>query len=637
VDYSGIDLSSSGLELPNSEAGWRPSLAGSGSASEPSRPNAQPDTLFFPLPYNDEQEEAIRRLEDEDSPGVTVQGPPGTGKTHTIANIISHFLATRRRVLVTAKTPEALRALQEKIPEGIRDLAISVIHNDREGARQLQHAVQVLADEAKSIDIKFVTEQIRDRQARLGSLRDKIKEIDREFQSIAERNLAHLFYDGEEVNPMELARLVGEQREQHHWFPDYLTLEPRYQPQFTSAEIVEVRALRRLLTNDLIYDTDTIPDPSSLPDLARVIAAHGELSRVDELETAAKSGEIPYMLPDLRTARSLRNWILGFADFMGEAGNEPWLLDIYHLLLGLKRADSIPLSALKEAVILWVEIHRKGREYELQTVVCDHVDDPAFDRALEDLAAGRRPFGIFSMFKGGLKAKIETARIEGRTPSNPNDWVVIRGYRSWQQDANRFVGRWSGIARAIEAPVLPIGWDDARLELLRLGRLVERLHGLHSDVHVYRQAIRTLFPYGIDADEVLHYGRCAKILEALNAHLEKADLTEAIDLRSSLGDISGEKRLPFHAAVSDFHENLGKADVSQHSIAEAWQQLVAEAQRLDSLREKFVRLNGITAVIAGSGAPNWANKLRHDPLVGDDPWTPETWAAAWDWRGLMVF
>src|SRR5262249_32738033 len=205
-----------------------------------------------------------------------------------------------------------------------------------------------------------------------------------------------------------------------------------------------------LLSDDLIYDTDTLPDLTSLPDRARVIAAHGELSRVKELETAAKSGEIPYMLPDLRTARSLRDWVLGFADFMREVGDDRWLFDIYHLLLGLKRAASTPLTALTEAVVLWVEIHCEGREYELQAVVCDHIDDPAFDKALEDLAAGRRPFGIFSMFKGGLKAKIETTRIEGRTPSSPNDWVVIQRYRSWQQKAHRFVGRWNGIARAIE-------------------------------------------------------------------------------------------------------------------------------------------------------------------------------------------
>ena len=631
----GIDLGSRDLRLPDIEGGRRPPLSGSNGRSERShfiaQPNTQQGALFFPLPYNDEQEEIIHRLEVEDSPGVKVQGPPGTGKTHTIANIISHFLATRRRVLVTAKTPEALRALQEKIPEGIRDLAISVIHNDREGARQLQHAVQILADEAKSIDVRLVTEQIRDRQAWLEDVRDRINEIERQLQHHAERHLAHLVYEGHEVNPMELARLVGEQRGQHRWFPDDLTFDQCYEPQFTAAEIGEVKALRRLLSADLVYDTDTLPDPSILPDLARVIAAHGELGRIDELETATKSGAIPYMQPDLQTARSLRDWVLGFADFMQEVEKEPWLLEVYHLLLGLKRLDPAPLTALTEALVVWVEIHRQGHEYELQAVFCDYVQDLALDKALEDLASGRRPFGIFSMFKGGLKAKVDNTALEGRRPSSPDDWEIIRRYRSWQQEAHRFVGRWSGIARAIEAPVLPTEWEQARSELLRLGRLVERLYGLHSDVEVYRQAILALFPYGIDADEVLHHGRCAKILEALNAHLEKAGLTEAIDLRSKLGAISGKKRLPFHTALCAFCRNLGSAEVAQREIAEAWQQIVVEAQRLDSLRASFARLNDITAIIATSGAPNWAKNLRDGVVVNDDPWTPATWQAAWEW------
>ena len=162
------------------------------------------------------------------------------------------------------------------------------------------------------------------------------------------------------------------------------------------------------------------------------------------------------------------------------------------------------------------------------------------------------------MFKGGLKAKIENTGLEGRQPSSPDDWVIIWRYRSWQQEARRFVGRWSGIARAIEAPALPTEFEQARSELLRLGRLVERLHGLYADVDVYRQAIRTLFPYGIDADEVLHHGRCATILEALNAHLEKADLTEAIELRSKLGDISGEKHYHFIVLFATSAETLAE-------------------------------------------------------------------------------
>jgi hypothetical protein len=65
--------------------------------------------LFFPLPYNDEQVTIVQQLER--APGVTVQGPPGTGKTHTIANIVCHYLATGRRVLVTSAGEPALRVL----------------------------------------------------------------------------------------------------------------------------------------------------------------------------------------------------------------------------------------------------------------------------------------------------------------------------------------------------------------------------------------------------------------------------------------------------------------------------------------------------------------------------------------------
>ena len=46
--------------------------------------------LYFPKEFNEAQVAIIRRLEK--SEGVVVQGPPGTGKTHTIANVICHYL-----------------------------------------------------------------------------------------------------------------------------------------------------------------------------------------------------------------------------------------------------------------------------------------------------------------------------------------------------------------------------------------------------------------------------------------------------------------------------------------------------------------------------------------------------------------
>jgi very-short-patch-repair endonuclease len=631
ADYDAIDLSSRDLVLPDQQSGWQPLASSAGSQGSPTTADAGPETFFFPLPFNDDQIEIIRRLEAKDSTGVVVQGPPGTGKTHTIANIICHFLATRRRVLVTAKTPEALRALQEKIPEGIRDLAISVIHNDREGARQLQHAVQILADEAKSIDARLVTEQVRERHARLADLRRQVERIDGDLHRIAERNLARLPYGDADISPMELARNVAEQRAEHHWFTDKLTLDQQHAPKFTDAEVDEVRALRRLLSTDLCYDAGALPDPDDLPALARVVAAHGELGRVQEIELASRSGRIPYMKPAPEAARRLRDWVVGFDNFMGEVRKEPWLLDIYHALLGRKAIEPTELTALNQALLAWIEIHRQGREYELMVLECDHTADPALDKALHELSAGRKPFGMFSMFRGGLKAKIDGIRVEGRSPSTAADWIVVRAYREWQLDGHRFVGRWTGIARVIGAPPLPSEWQEARSELLRLGRLIERLHGFHRDVDVYRQAIKDLFPYGVDPDRLLFGGESESVLEALNANLEKADLTVATGLRQRLLEIANRADLPFCSALADFCENLGEPEVSQGSIVEAYQEIVVEAQRLHGLKGDFARLDEIIALVSRSGAPQWADLLRNDVSADDDRWTPLTWRAAWEW------
>ena len=39
----------------------------------------------------------------EENGCAVLVGPPGTGKSHTIANVICHYLAKGRRVLVTSK------------------------------------------------------------------------------------------------------------------------------------------------------------------------------------------------------------------------------------------------------------------------------------------------------------------------------------------------------------------------------------------------------------------------------------------------------------------------------------------------------------------------------------------------------
>jgi len=135
--------------------------------------------LYFPKPFNDEQVRIIQLLEISD--GVVVQGPPGTGKTHTIANVICHYLAEGKRVLVTSMKDPALVVLQKHLPPEIRPLAISLLTSEQDGMKQFEHAIHKIASEVQSLDrgctaraISHLEESIDARHGRLADIDHKI-------------------------------------------------------------------------------------------------------------------------------------------------------------------------------------------------------------------------------------------------------------------------------------------------------------------------------------------------------------------------------------------------------------------------------------------------------------------------------
>ena len=102
------------------------------------------EELLFPLPYNEEQKEITKRLSENF--GVVVQGPPGTGKSHTIVNLISHLLAHGKRVLVTSQTDRALKVLNNKIPQDIRSLCMSILGDDSKAMEDLDESVRKITE-----------------------------------------------------------------------------------------------------------------------------------------------------------------------------------------------------------------------------------------------------------------------------------------------------------------------------------------------------------------------------------------------------------------------------------------------------------------------------------------------------------
>ncbi|KAH8062656.1 hypothetical protein JL722_3583 [Aureococcus anophagefferens] len=117
--------------------------------------------VYFGLPSNDAQASVVATLEAKGC--AVLVGPPGTGKSQTIANVICHYLALGRRVLVTSKGEPATEVLRKKLPDGIRELCVSLGSGDGGSFRRLEAAVEYLADTAPERELRAAADRARQR------------------------------------------------------------------------------------------------------------------------------------------------------------------------------------------------------------------------------------------------------------------------------------------------------------------------------------------------------------------------------------------------------------------------------------------------------------------------------------------
>lgn len=605
--------------------------------------------LFLPLPFNDEQAEIIARLEDPGSAGVVVQGPPGTGKTHTIANIICHYMARGRRVLVTARTPEALTAIQSKMPEEIRSLAIAVVYSDREGAKQLEEAVGILAREVANANADELRRDRADRERRLAVVREALARADHEIRAYAERNLLKVPFRGEELLPMELAARVEAERPAHTWFTDHLDLEDAHKARFSGTEIAEARAIRARLGGDIVYPAAAIPDPAALPDAAQLLAAHAALTRATESQARSVRGDLPYVaisVPGAAEAiRDTHAWLEDLGAWFDEigVGGHAWVLVAYQILLEAKPADAVARQTLRTLFGDWTWLAAEGRGLALQGIeVPVPPGDAAFDAAVEKLSRGEKAFGLFG--GGTLKAQLGTVRVAGAIPSvKPPEveaWKAVHAWRRWQREVVSLLGRWNAAAPVLGLQTLPSDPQAGAAEILRLGSVMERMHTFQQEAPHRLTVIGALFPQGVDARQVVVAGKIETVREALAANLDRGELREGRELAARLGELAGiAPDLPLQRALATVADMLGKPEVTARDLAEAWTEVTDEAVRLAALRPLRERLEAIASVVVASGARAWATALlteRAETGV-EDRWTPASWDATWEWARAAGF
>lgn len=606
-------------------------------------PKKEKSELFFPKAFNDEQVQIIGRLEEND--GIVVQGPPGTGKTHTIANIICHYLATGRTVLVTSKGEPALSFLQEQIPEELRSLTISYLTNERQGMKQLEAAVQLLAGLVSQTNLRELNQEAESSELRVKQLNKEIGQVDIEIKEwgLKQLNPVDMKLSGTEaeITAMELAHQVINDAGCHEWLSDELGSSERYNPKFFDSDIAKIRRARRALGKDIAYIGKRLPMPNDLLDAANIVVIHDDLATSARIAEDTKKNHIPPLAvsvdKSVDRAKRLIKPLKELLDLLKQIDDHTWIGKIFYLWIDSSLENSENTNLFDDLKRELSNLSQQRQKF-VKTLV--EVNDPSSCMehvigALSNLKDGKRPFGLFSFGNKEAKRIIEQIRVDGETPVNTEQWQLAFDYVAFQEDMRKFIIKWNHAGQELDLPELLYTYNSLFKDAQSIHSVISKAEQIAKDWNVVREEIIELFPHGIDVAKLpKSKSEIEKAIQAIELNtsrirlgaqrLKLQDLTDK--LKQSDGIIS-EKIRNFIEKV------IGNPSYSSDTVIQEWQSFVTELERINNLSTYMQEVEDIAGRISDSGAHKWAEKLKTEPLLGtEDELTPVDWYESWQWK-----
>lgn len=236
--------------------------------------------IYSPLPLNSRQIEVLRRVDNYNQ--TIVQGPPGTGKTHMAAALLSHLLAQGKRVLVTAEKERALYELRDKLPEEIRELAVSVIGTQSAEQVELQNAISVIDSRAERFSSSESLSEIERHKSNLERLREDSIRLRRAWYNQLELENSSVDVEGYGDNLADAVVAWKEDKQKYEWIEAFTVSDDQQPFPLSPSQITELFAIHEQLSK---YSVPEILSASKFE--IEKVGSPEEFSRaIDEATTA---------------------------------------------------------------------------------------------------------------------------------------------------------------------------------------------------------------------------------------------------------------------------------------------------------------------------------------------------------------
>ena len=444
------------------------------------------EDIFSPLPLNDIQQRIIERVDQHSQ--VVVQGPPGTGKTHMAAALLSHFLAQGKRVLVTAEADRALYEVRDKLPEEIRELAVSVIGTSADDMSDLRLAVNRIARSAAEFDQTVSRRAINDAVDNLHHYQQRRAELLQQISAEIRRKTEPAHIPGYELPPGLLAAQVQEDSARYGWIWDYaievivargaggvkkfpLSLKDidRYCKQliaYRDADKEQIEMTRRV-------DFDALPQPDECEYVVEALAglnAQLESHRTgltaeqwaalqastEEARVAAREQAVKLNEQLERINRSGSAWVADFMKAYDAAELEAWRTSISQLST---RVHTIERLLLTIGAVKKISVGNNAADMEKYLPYAKRLRDYLNEKGpLKTDAHGQVKLGVFApaLLKDG-KEFFAAVSVEGEQPSTAEqvEAVIAHIQLHWELDALRKeIPQWLPVSNDVKTAVM---------------------------------------------------------------------------------------------------------------------------------------------------------------------------------------
>lgn len=580
------------------------------------------EPLLLPLPTNAEQQRILTLAQHR--PGVTVQGPPGTGKSHTIANIISHHVAYGRKVLVVAEKEQALRVLADKVPEGIRDLTVSVLGAEEDGRRRLESSISQIQTRVTGLDQEAVDQEV-DRLTKHLDRLDQAVAVATDRLLAARRTEVTTFpgqADGlDQPTPLRAAEWVAREAARLGYIDDEVA--PGSSPALSRSELADY--LQLLVSPGVPWaeaaayrwpELQHLPTASALNDaFARLDAfavrsdqAAPEIHRWERIDAAS-----PDLLASLSQAvRQEQDWLTKIAgtwlDRVRLQVTDAGLRDEWSTFVSSVQAERQALMTTSETL-------------EAYDVVVPSSATPAFTAQLIDARKRFAEKGRLGRFAGDARQAVEVCRVNGRAPASGAEVDLCLAALRRAELRHQLATRWANRMARCDGPQLHEGFPEDVLV-----RHLEQLEGVLGGKWRWEQLRVALGGLDIAAPAHLEHESSARLMQVLAIASERpgglvvADWLGTVKSYLATGGEAPGASSVWHELTQALAARDLDAWTTNREGAEYVTRIASAANRLNELRRRLQ-----------SAAPRWSTRIDLDRAAAGDPALIEQ---AWAWRQL---